>query len=232
MNEDGRDISSDMRMAVNSTTTLDNDREAWERQRTEPITNYLWFQLYLEQNAGVKERSLQAAHDKLIVACQDQEVAPPSDAEFFRIANEWYWKNRAEAYDEYVVKTRRSAYIKQVEEMGARQAHRAIQAASLGIQILEEIMKRFAQEKDGLSLNDLLKRMKPALEAVAIGQHEERLTRGIHREILTSNIQEDNQFDKMLTALEEDTSPEMVEAITKMELILTKQTKQVRMRGK
>lgn len=196
-----------------SPVPLDPDRESWERQSAERMQYYRWFSVYLEQDVGKKERSVDEAFKR---------IAPDvSRIRFREVARIWSWQRRAELFDEYVFRNNREAYITEIARMAARQARVGIITAGMGIAVLREFT---AQLRDKINSGDLkweeAKSLIPnAIRAIEVGQREERLARGFQRAV-TILEPTDNDFSRVVDHFTNETGPELDAAFRQLEEIL------------
>lgn len=198
------------------------DREPWERQPAERLQYYTWFQNYLEQPHEQLERSLKKSY----LECKQRAGGTLSTRIFAHAAKVWRWRLRAEAFDEYVFRAGRNAYINTIELMAARQARRGVTVANLGVSILRELAKRIEERGDKITFRDLKGMFRPAMEAVSVGQREERLARGFGRQVLQPEAEDDNIFEQTLSELGAvESTPELEEAFTQLETVLVERVR-------
>jgi hypothetical protein len=196
--------------------TLDLDREPWERQNAERLHYYRWFQIYLELSSLKNERSIRAAWTQACV----QYGGRIATRTFNHAAKVWRWKERAEAWDEYTFRVSRDTYVKTLEQVAARQARRGVVMASVGAAIINRLRTKLLERGNNLALRDLVKLFRPAMEAVQTGQREERLARGFQTSIALPSGNEEDAFDRVLSGLELEASPEVEEALNQLEEVL------------
>jgi len=203
---------------------LVDDREPWERQPAERIPYYRWFQIYLELDTSRKERSIKEAWR------QANRSTSVGVTIFGHVAKVWRWIERAEAWDEFVFRTKRNEYLKTIELMSARQARRGVITASVGAAIIRAFAEKFRETKTALGLDELRKLLRPALEALEIGQREERLARGFQRSITQPPVEGEDAFSAVLDSLDLESSPEVDRAFNQLESVLVERVRITRTR--
>lgn len=200
---------------------LEDDKEPWERQSAERINHYRWFETYRNLDTSKFERSLNAAYRAANISAGERI----STKLFRHVAKVWRWQYRAECWDEWVFRQERASYLRSIEAMAARQARRGVLTANIGVTILRALMKRFQASHNELSFGELRRMMKPALDALEMGQREERQARGFQRAITVEPEQEENLFEKLLNqSMDIEESPELEEAFQELEQVLVQTT--------
>lgn len=196
-----------------SPVPLDPDREAWERQSAERMIYYRWFSVYLEQETGKKERSVDEAYKR---------ISPDITRIRFReIARIWGWERRVELFDEYVFRNNREAYITEMARMASRQARVGIITAGMGAAVLRDFT---AQLRDKIVSGELkweeAKALLPtAIRAIEVGQREERLARGFQRAIAMPEPN-DSDFSDVVDHFSAVSGPEVDAAFRQLEEVL------------
>src|SRR5215210_1557944 len=91
-------------------------RELWNRLENEPDRAYRAFECFLSLPSG--ERTLQEAYRRHVGNPDARKVSDTWSG----WSNAFAWRERAAAYDDHLVRLRREAYEKAIEEEAGRQA--------------------------------------------------------------------------------------------------------------
>lgn len=195
---------------------LDTDREVWERQSTERLIYYRWFQRYLDTGSDSEERSLRKLYSAV-----NPPVKPQAWAQIARI---WRWRERAELYDEYVIRASRESFIRQMELVAARHARQATVISGVGMAVIRKFMERFREIGNQLTFGELQKLWKTANEAVELGHREERAARGYNRALIIPQVAQDD-LTRLVDNMEMMADPEIDAAYREIEEVLIRRTR-------
>jgi hypothetical protein len=137
----------------------------WERQEGEAAMRFMWFSRYLEArlNGG-----------SMTEVCRKYD----KKAGYAKVLRNWAsqdrWVERVEACRDYLERERQKQRLKDIEEMGERQARNGVLLQQIGIQFFKE---KQINEK-GLDVSP-----ETAMRFIEVGSKIERTARGVPSEI-------------------------------------------------
>jgi hypothetical protein len=120
----------------------------WDRQPEETLKHYQWFQVYLSLGAG---RTLSEAwrHSRSKAQKKPKRTAGPTEA-WKNACKEYYWKERATAYDVYLREKADEEYTEQLKQLRKRQLNLAEEMLEkVGEMMQFPVAQQQTQTKDG-----------------------------------------------------------------------------------
>lgn len=137
------------------------DKQVWDRTENEPNR---WFRRFEQFRLFGSNRSIEVAY-RLDCEAKDREIKRPSKL-WYRIADQWHWRERAEAWDQYLSdKASKDAEALRLEILstGYAQRHKRVKA-------LNELAELLLGE-----INNEDKRWLPDVKSIGSGENAERV---------------------------------------------------------
>jgi hypothetical protein len=166
----------------------------WDRQPGETPIQFMWFGRYLEErlNGG-----------SMADVCKKHGKKPG----YAKVLGNWAypgrWTERIEAYRDFLDRQRQQQRLKDIEEMGDRQAKNGVLLQQMGIKYFQELM----QKDEPVKLS-----AETAMRYIETGSRIERTARGAPTEI-RSEVELPEETRKRMEALYAETMEESNEIV-------------------